>query len=80
VRRADAGRRGKQTLDGGAVAVERDVQDRDEVAGAGAEGLQQLGATLRPGDELARAVSFRQHQLLQRAEAVRVAVESENPP
>src|SRR5690349_8240679 len=58
----------------GSIAVERDVEDGDDVAVRGAHRLQQRDVALEPGDD-GGVEGIGEAQLLQRADTVRVAVE-----
>ncbi len=68
----------KQPLERGAIAVERDVEHRDAVARHGVDALEERDVALRAGDE--RGIERRSEpKLVQRAEAVGVAVEDVEP-
>ena len=64
----------EQRAQRGAVHRHRDVEHGHEVAGAGRDAREQRDVALRAGDEL-RVDRLGEAQLLQRAQAVRVAVE-----
>jgi hypothetical protein len=63
-----------------AIGMQRDIQHRDLVAVARSDARQQPRAPLGSGHQLSRMKRLCKAELLQRAQAVRVAVEDENPP